>query len=243
MHLSRVIEQFGYKPKEAKIYLAALALGESTSSDIAKKVKLPRTSVQVILDKLHLDGVISFYVKRRYKYWVAENPERFLVNLKEKENILRSAMPEMLELRRNYDGKPAVKVFSGIDEIRLIFEDIIETKQPINAFIPWDKWIEMLGKEFMDDFIESRTKHFLPIRLLLPQSDTAHDLRERDNKELRHTRFLPERIDIKDTIMIYGSKVSIISLNKRLPTGITIDDPDTAKTMQVFFEETWIQSV
>lgn len=99
MQIQKVIEQLGYTAKEAKIYLAALSLGEAHISDIAEKVKMPRSSVQVTADKLHKDGLMNFYVMRRYKYWVAENPERLLARLKQQQEVMREAMPALFALK------------------------------------------------------------------------------------------------------------------------------------------------
>lgn len=100
MHVQRAIEQLGYTPKEAKVYLAALSLGEAHISDIAEKVKMPRTSTQVIMDKLHRDGLVNFYVQRRYKYWVAENPERLLATMEKRERAMREALPSLDAMRK-----------------------------------------------------------------------------------------------------------------------------------------------
>jgi sugar-specific transcriptional regulator TrmB len=243
MNIQKVIEQFGYSQNEAKVYLMGLSLGECTVSDISQKLKLPRTSVQAIVDKLHGDGLMSFYVKRRYKYWISEKPEKFLINLKEKEMNLRAAMPEINSIMHGDEGnKPIIKVYNGIEEIKLIYDDILVTKNNILIIAPWDNWVKMFGKEFLDNFIEMRIKHYLKIDLIVPKSELAVKLKEKDNEELRNTRFTPKNIDIEDTIFIYGNKVAIISLNKRQPTGILIEDQSTSNTMRVFFKEIWNQS-
>src|SRR3989338_5085617 len=100
MQTQKIIEQLGYTAKEAKVYLASLGLGECHISDIAEKVKIPRTSAQAIVDKLYKDGLMNFYVMRRYKYWVAENPERLLSNLKKREEMMREALPRLNALRK-----------------------------------------------------------------------------------------------------------------------------------------------
>lgn len=243
MNIHKVIEQFGYSQNEAKVYLIGLSLGECTASDISQKLKLPRTSVQAILDKLHSDGLMNFYVKRRYKYWTAEKPEKFLINLKEREIALRAAMPEINLIMHGDEGnKPIIKVYSGVEEIKLIYEDILVTKNNILIIAPWDNWVKMFGKEFLDNFIETRVKHYLKIDLLVPKSESAVKLKEKDNEELRNTRFTPKNINIEDTIFIYANKVAIISLNKRQPTGILIEDQNTSNTIRVFFNEIWKQS-
>ena len=100
MQYQKVIEKLGYSPREAKVYLASLRLGEAHISDIAEKAGMPRTSVQAIMDRLHADGLVNFYVMRRYKYWVAENPEHILFNLQKKEEILLEAIPALTEMRK-----------------------------------------------------------------------------------------------------------------------------------------------
>jgi PAS domain S-box-containing protein len=100
MQYQKVIEQLGYSPREAKVYMASLRIGEAHISDIAKKVRMPRTSVQAIMNRLHSDGLVNFYVMRRYKYWVAENPKYILFNLQKKEGVLSEAIPALSEIRK-----------------------------------------------------------------------------------------------------------------------------------------------
>lgn len=100
MQYQKVIEQLGYSSKEAKVYMTSLRLGEAHVSDIAQKVRMARNTVQAIVDTLHADGLMSFYVLRRYKYWSVENPERLLANLQRQEEIVREALPALIEMRK-----------------------------------------------------------------------------------------------------------------------------------------------
>ena len=63
MQTQKIIEQLGYTQNEAKVYIAALSLGECHVSDIAGKLKLPPSSVGVIVERLHKDGLMNFYVR------------------------------------------------------------------------------------------------------------------------------------------------------------------------------------
>jgi PAS domain S-box-containing protein len=100
MQHQKVIEQLGYSPKEAKVYMTSLRLGESHVSDIAQKVGMARNTVQAIVEKLQTDGLMSFYVLRRYKYWSVESPERLLTNLHKREEAVRTALPALIEMRK-----------------------------------------------------------------------------------------------------------------------------------------------
>jgi sugar-specific transcriptional regulator TrmB len=241
MHVSKVIQQLGYKPNEVKVYLSVLAMGECTISDIAKRVKLPRTSVQMIVDTLHQHGLMSFYVKRRYRYWTAESPERLLTKEREREIALRSVMPELIALRHRGDVKPTVKVFTGTEEIKLIHDDIIDTRHNVLAIIAWERWTALLGERYTNDFIERRAQHFLHMRLLVTESEATDIIKKRDATELRTTHLLPEHTAFGTTTFIYANKVALITLNEKQPTGVVIDDPDIRHTMEIFFEEIWKQ--
>lgn len=243
MQAQKVLEQLGYTREEAKVYLVALGLGESHVSDIAQKVRRPLSSVQVIIHKLHKDGLMNFYVRKRYKYWVAENPMRLIARLQEREDSVRSVMPQLEALRHVEDQKPHIKIFEGIDEIKLICDDMLETKAHILGIIPWDDWIRLFGRGFMEDFIEKRTKRYLHTRLLTPNTTMTRELRSHDADELRETRYLPNDVHIKTTMFLYGTKVAIVSLNKKLPAAVLIEDADVNETLSVFFEELWARSV
>lgn len=130
MQIQKVIEQLGFSPKEAKVYLAALHLGESHISDIAAKVKLPRSSVQVIIDRLYREGLMNFYVMRRYKYWVAEDPGKLLASVYKKEELMREVMPELEAIKKSSWGKQT-KVSDRNQQVGIFREVASGMNQPV----------------------------------------------------------------------------------------------------------------
>lgn len=241
MNIQKVIEQLGYNRNQAQFYLAALLLGESKISDLAQKLKIPRTSALGIAEKLQKDGLLNYYVKRSNKYWVAENPDKLMLKLKDLETSLREVLPTLkaMELKTAF-GKPTVKVYVGAKEIRLIFADIILTKRNFRAIIAWDDLTRILGSRYLTDFIHTQASHFLTMRLLVPHTEGSEALKERDAKESRETRFLSKHTrSLNTATFMYGNKIAIISLNETLSTGFLIEDIDVQNTMTVFFEELW----
>ncbi len=242
MHLRSIIEQLGYSPNEVTVYLAALELGGSTATEIAEKAKLPRTSVNLIIAALHKKGLMNSFLLRRRKIWAGENPERLLITLRESEAALKLVLPELQSLRHDTGVKPTVRTYAGASEIRQILNDIIETKHNFSAIVSWDDWTETLGGSYAQDFIESRFRHHLRIRLITPRTPTSITLKKKDAQEMRITQFLPDAVVIKNSNFIYGNKVAIISLNKKRPVGIVIEDQDIRHTMEILFESLWRES-
>jgi sugar-specific transcriptional regulator TrmB len=242
MHLRAVIEQLGYSPHEVTVYLAALELGGSSVTEIATEAKLPRTTVNLVIRTLQKKGLMNAFLKHKRKVWAAENPEKLMIALKESEAALKIVLPELQSLRHETGAKPTVRTYGGAAQIKRIMNDILESKHHISAMLSWDSWNDLLGKSFLEDFIETRSRHYLRIRLLTPKTKTAIALKQKDSQELRITQFLPESIAIENANFIYANKVAIISLNKKRPVGILIEDEDIHHTMEVLFESLWRQS-
>jgi sugar-specific transcriptional regulator TrmB len=242
MHLRSIIEQLGYSPHEATVYLASLELGGSTATDIAAKAHMPRTSVNLIIKSLNKKGLMNAYIQRKRKIWAAENPERLLIALKEREAALKLVLPELQSLRHDTGVKPTVRAYAGAEEIRQMMSDMLESKQNISAILSWDEWVNLMGKAFLDDFTETRYRQYLKIRILTSKSKAATTLKQHDTDELRTTQFLPPSIAINNCNFIYANKVAIISLNKKRPVGILIEDEDIHHTMAVLFESLWRES-
>lgn len=242
MNLRTVIEQLGYSPHEVTVYLAALELGGSTVTDIAAKAKLPRTTVNLVIHSLQKCGLMNAYLKRRRKIFTAENPERLMTMLKENETALTSVLPELQALRRELSATSTIRTYHGAQEIKQILNDMLESKHHISAILSWDDWIDLLGKSYLEDFIEKRYHHYLRIRLLAPKTKNSAALKAKDSQELRVTQFLPELAAIVNANFIYDNKVAIITLNKKKPVGILIEDEDIHHTMEILFETLWRQS-
>lgn len=151
MQNQKVIEQLGYTAKEAKVYLTVLGLGECHISDVASTLKMPRSSVQVIADKLYKDGLLNFYIMRRYKYWVAENPERLIATLEKRKEIIQGALPELMALRKvnsrkRYKDKKleeTLAIFRVIADAST--QPVLITNQEIEIKYVNSAWEELFG--------------------------------------------------------------------------------------------------
>ena len=155
---------------------------------------------------------------------------------------MRAILPQLAALRKEEEEKPRIGVFEGVDELKLLYDDMLETKQHIAGIVPWEDWNHLLGRGFMEDFIERRTSHGLRMRLLAPRTPVAEELKNRDAHELRETRFTPLDIPMRTTMFLYGAKAAVVSLNKKLPVAVVIEDADVHETLFSFFEQLWERS-
>lgn len=240
IRFKKYLEQLGYRNNEAAAYLASLTLGEATISEIAEVARIPRTSCQSIVKKLEHEGLLQCYAKRRRKYWVAENPDYLLTQLRVRENKLKEILPELHALQRDTGVKPSVRFYSGIANIRRILDDIIAAKHNIRSLTSYEDMVVFL-EEYFSEFIEERRKHFLRVQFITNRSAETEALRKHDPDMLRQTRYLNASFALKNALFIYGDKIAVISLNKKMPTGITIQDQNIADAQALLFDALWEQ--
>ena len=239
MKIQEVIEELCHSPKEAKIYLASLSMGESTTSEIAREVGIPRTTANFILEKLKERGLMKCYLQRRRRLWLSEEPEKILHHLKEKQATFEEILPALESMKKTQKPKkPSLRMYTG-SELKRIYFDIIKEKSHILAIFDFDKVVKVLGEDFLQQMIKKRHSIFLRIKVLAPKTPLAVKYSQRDASEMRMTHFFRSGTAIKNANFIYGKKVAIASLNKRSPMGLIIEDEDLADTMRELFELLW----
>lgn len=87
--LFTTLTNLGLTEKEAKVYLANLALGPTTILQITRGAELKRTTVYSIIESLKQKGLINIEARGFKKLFVAENPERLESILEEKNNKIK----------------------------------------------------------------------------------------------------------------------------------------------------------
>ena len=244
MDVQTILEQLGYHANEIKIYLAALEMGEINITELASQAGLPRTTVREHVEEMLKKGLLNHYEKHGRTFYMAGLPSRLLAREKEREAALSLVLPDLEAIKaKNGIQKPTISTFYGVEEIKEIFKDMIETKHHIMAVDAWEDIQKFLGKEFIDSFIKLRYEHFLKIQLIVEKTSATWELKKKDSDQLRRTKFLPSNFQLRRTSnFIYGNKVAMISMNRKEPMGIIVEDPDIVHTMTVYFENLWNQS-
>ena len=84
MKLINQLEKIGLNKKQAEVYLACLEIGFSTAQNIAQKTTIKRTTVYDILEHLIKQNLVTQTIKGKKRFYVAEDPETFKINLQRK---------------------------------------------------------------------------------------------------------------------------------------------------------------
>lgn len=236
--IQHAFEQYGFTKNEAVIYIYLLKQLEATAFEIAKETSIPRTTVYQTLEKLKKQGVISPFRKNNIAYFTPENPSNLLRLLQEKEVLLNSVMPEIHGIMARDIDKPVTKLYVGIDGVKTLLDDIIQTLKnrkikQIHATSQPDL-LSYLPKYF-PNWLKAREDLKVYTYLILPSEATNY----LETNELREVRFLPKKFPFHCSVTIYGKKLAFFAFQNGEPYGVSVESESISDMFKQFFLFTW----
>jgi sugar-specific transcriptional regulator TrmB len=229
----------GLSPNEAKLYLAALELGESSIAQIAKKAGVKRTSAYLSIEALKEKGLISQTKRRRKNLFYAENPKKIEAQLEEKKSIIQGIMPELLSINNLDTTKPAIRFFEGDNGIKEIYKDTLS--YPDQELLAWTppQVFTSLDKKFIDEYVAKRANKKIWVRMIIPDVEKAHFYKQQDQASLRKTKIVPcDRFHFDVEINLYGGKkIGVMAFEEKI--GLIIESKKIYNTLKSIFENQW----
>lgn len=236
------LERIGLTKNDRRVYLTLLEIGLATVSDLVKKTGLHRSYVYDILDKLIDLGLVSFIIKNNKKYFDAENPERILQilknkeqNIKESEEEINKVLPELIKRQRILIEKQEARNFIGKEGIKSILEDILRTRKDFIAFGAEGKFKDIF-KWYFDNWQRRRVEAKIKYKIIYNAG--LKGKRPTKEQKLVELRFLPEKYEFPATVLVYGNKITIILWDVS-PIGFVLESEKVVKSFLSYFDLLW----
>lgn len=238
--LAEVIKNLGLTTKAARIYLAALELGEATVQELAQKSRLKRTTLYYILDELIEAGALIYTKVGKKNYYVPERPQNLLKRAKER----IANFEESLQLLEGKMGekhkKPRVYFLYGSSGFKQVWDIILSTKEKEYRIITQGE--SFLGyvreKYIIDEIIAQKKKGNVSSRQLISDSIYARKIIAKDSQENRTSKLLPPSHKLPFTEIITESLVAFIS-PKFDNMIFVVEDIYFSQTRKSIFETLW----
>lgn len=234
------LQDAGFNETEAKIYLAALELGQTTVSRIARKSGVKRTTVYLSLENLMKKGLISSVKAESSHMFFAEDPRNLERMMEERKERITKLVPQLLAFTNLIDKKPQIRFFEGSDGIKEVLKDALNyPSQEILMFFS-ESYIADFGDEFFAGYYRpERIKRKISARALLPDNEEMRKVTENDEKNLRRSKLIdPNLFKIKFEMMIYGGgKVNIVSYKEKF--ALIIESVEIFESFKSIFETMW----
>lgn len=237
----KYLQDIGLNDKEAKLYLTLLTVEHASVLDLAKKTKIKRPTVYVVLETLAKKGLVSETTIGKKTHYYAEPPERLetfvekrKIALEESQKILKDVIPQIKSIQKESGEKPVVKYFEGRDGIISAIEDFFRDSDIEDGVTHL-----LYPKDLLEDtFTDAERKKYREMRI---GKNIKSKVLYTSEKSERPSDETGERIKIDSNkypvtcdISIYKDRVRINILGKKL-SGIFIRSQDLADTLRSLF--------
>lgn len=231
----KVLQDIGLTEIEAKVYLAALTLGQATVLNIAKKAEIKRPTGYVTLDGLSQKGFVSKLEKKSTTLYSAENPRIILNKYKEKIANFTELLP-YFEAQASKGAKPKIKYYEGQEELMKIYTQVIFPSAELYFF---GSDVEKLN-DILPNLLPNYQKYFntghKEVKELVSNNPAGLKYLNLNSKN-RQIRVMPKNLPVFADSAITENKIFIVSLENLF--GILIESDDLAKTYKNFFLLAW----
>jgi sugar-specific transcriptional regulator TrmB len=227
-----ILKESGLTNNEALVYQALLKLGPSFAGQISRKTGLHRRTVYDVTEMLIKKGLIGYILQNNKKLFQASSPEKFIDILKEKENSINEALPEMMDLFKATKEKEETLFYKGKSGLRTVFEDQIQTKKEIKIIGASHLAYEIL-QFYFKWFDKKRVKNKIKTKIIFNKTNKKIKI------PLSEIRFLPQKYTSPLAINVYGDKVAIILWSKENPLAIVIKNKEISIGYKKYFELMW----
>ncbi len=147
------LEDIGLTRAQAKVYVSLLALGETTSGPLIRKSELPNSVVYNALNQLIKQGLATFVLKGKRKYFSAADPRQLRAIVDEKKENIEKLLPELSAMQKLAETKLEAHVFLGWKGVYAAFNLILELLPKGSEYIAF-------GAGFEEQYSEEATKFF-----------------------------------------------------------------------------------
>lgn len=237
-----LLSGLGLSEKEAKVYFAALQLGDAPAHDIAASAGLNRATTYVLLEQLSQVGLIQYVESEHIRQFHAADPVMLYDYLAQKQENL-SAQTALLDqnlaclkaIYKTKNDKPVVRYFEGKEGMEaleryqenLLAEDFPETWSMIPIDLIEEQFPTTRKEALRERIRRGIRSHVLYTHQHGPIPQSIH------HEELRDAVFLPrEKFDINETIRIYPNwGIKVFNFDPDNYFGILIQSQSFARNM------------
>lgn len=238
MDVEKIIESAGLTSAESKVYLSLIKLGSSMIGPVLRESGLNSSVAYNCLQRLMGEGLVSYDIKGKKKYFFASDPKNLIRILKEKEDALLEAMPILEKLSRTAKNRQEIFIFEGPNSARTVFNDILDTlkKGEEHLVIGVSESDSGMG-EFIKKWDEKRVKKGIVKRVIVTEKE-SNWLSYYKKQPLTKVKSMQEIFNMRFTINVYGNKTALVIWG-RYPTYILIERKEVAENFRNYFNFLW----
>lgn len=236
-----------FTENEIEIYILILSIWQAPASSIAQRTKIKRVTVYATLQTLKEKWLISEIIKNNIKSFIALYPEKlvdhFSRKIEEQKSKLQMAekiLPFLYELNGKNETRPKVNFFEWADWVLDIFNETLNSKWDIKAFITTKNISPKLIKYLNSDYAKLRKKRWIFAKVIWPKNKVTMEYKKKDKEELRLTKLVEsDLLSLDIEVDIFDDKVAFLAVKKEDELWVLIQNKSIASSMEKIFDALW----
>ncbi|HAR38059.1 MAG TPA: hypothetical protein DCS09_05485 [Porphyromonadaceae bacterium] len=244
-----VLTSVGLSPEQADLYLSLLSHGPQSASGLAKTTHVQRTYIYKVATELIKRGLASQSKKDNATVFAPLSPDHLLTQaeeakarLSQAQTSLEGILPSLKEQYTNIEDKPTVQVYEGVEGLKKIYLDTLQTAKPIKAVLQTAEVDPTLYTWLTQVYTKERVAKKIPASVIVASGKWSETYQNKSSEELRETVLVSgDKFPFQHEVDVYGTKVAFINYKKGQPLiGVIIDNKNIADTMCAWFDLAWL---
>jgi sugar-specific transcriptional regulator TrmB len=242
------LEQFGLSEEEVKLYIYLLSHGKLTPLYLSRKLKIARTKIYRLLEKLIEKSLVIEEVTSKGKNFRASDPTKLLniVNKKEKELLLLKSSTTALinqlnALVPNISSETKILSYRGIEGLKQVLWNTTKVKDSLRIYEMAESMNKFVDFEFAEEIRLQSSKiknaKFRQLTNLTRIGEFTNIIEHLKQWEVRH---IPkEKLEIKFEAQIYNDVYVMYEYTKEDIFIVEIYNKDLADMQKQIFDLLW----
>ncbi len=235
--IQEVLERFGLRDTDQKVYLALLAMGPATLSPLSQQTGLPVTTVQSIVKRLVDLGIVNATKRKTRSVYEADDPAVLRKILDRQAEEISLVVPLLQKMRSEPIVSPNIRVYYR-ERMADIFHDALKSKDKLVYEIVAAKDLQdVLGEKF--HFTRRRIKNQVRLNSLRVEAQEIKKYSATTHaRELREAKFLPRELTFRCSILFWDNTVAFFT-PKEEGAAWTVRSKELRETFEQLFSLLW----
>jgi sugar-specific transcriptional regulator TrmB len=248
MELEEVLASAGLAGSEAKAYLALLRLGEATGVRVAQESGLYKANCYAALEKLAARGLATVRLAEGVRYYRPASPTRLGELLRERQELLQGALPELHRLYAERREEREIEVLSGLEGYKRYVDEIVAQRGERGMFRSFYEAHPLQERAALLPYERKafRGKRIVTRSLLPDTPATRRNVRERKPHEpfFEQARYLPPGKLAPISWAVFGDALWVAFTAGRHAERVfvRIRSRELCDAFEQMFEEAWGQA-
>jgi len=242
--LLQFLMSLGLSKKETELFTASLRYGPQTANTMAKKIELPRSTVNFTFASLVKKGLILKELNQKTPYYRAVSVESIEYILMEKEANERKQLKELediMPLLKSFKSKnpriPKIRSLEGLEGVRRTIFDVCEKDESVYLISSYGAMHPKIKEYIEGVYIQTSKNHKSKNKIIINDNKNSREYIKKAKNIYDEVIFVDSKeFPLTLTMAVYGNKTAIVSYDPEDMMGIIIENSLIADQMRKIFE-------